>query len=129
MDFQLNNVEKRYSTKDVDIADLLNNLKTEDIRVRLGKDKKLKIKAPKGALTDAIKKELHQNKETIIDFLIKLESTKSKDNNSVVHSSSIPLSFTQERLWFLEQLEGPGSIYNMPGLFKLSGTIHVEFLR
>ncbi|HVR06603.1 MAG TPA: SDR family NAD(P)-dependent oxidoreductase, partial [Thermoanaerobaculia bacterium] len=39
-----------------------------------------------------------------------------------------PLSFAQERLWFLDRLE-PGSVaYNMPGAVRLSGPLEVSFL-
>ena len=33
---------------------------------------------------------------------------------SVVRDGDLPLSFFQERLWFLDQLEGLGSAYNVP---------------
>ena len=40
----------------------------------------------------------------------------------------IPLSFSQERLWFIDQLAGGSAHYNMPAVFRLSGTLNREAL-
>src|SRR5207249_6834304 len=40
----------------------------------------------------------------------------------------IPLSFSQERLWFLDQLHGGTAAYNLPIALRLSGRLDVEAL-
>jgi amino acid adenylation domain-containing protein len=40
----------------------------------------------------------------------------------------IPLSFSQERLWFIDQLEGSVQ-YHMPAILKLKGTLNKEALK
>ncbi len=40
-----------------------------------------------------------------------------------------PLSFAQERLWFLDQLDPGSAAYHMPGAFRLRGALDVPALR
>jgi surfactin family lipopeptide synthetase A len=42
---------------------------------------------------------------------------------------SVPLSFSQQRLWFLEQMEGELTAYNIPSALRLKGSLEVEALR
>ena len=47
----------------------------------------------------------------------------------IVNRDSVPLSFAQQRLWFLDQLEPDNPLYNVPTALRLSGKLNVELLR
>jgi amino acid adenylation domain-containing protein len=44
-------------------------------------------------------------------------------------SGPAPLSFAQQRLWFIEQAEAGQSTYNLPVAYELTGTLDVDTLR
>jgi amino acid adenylation domain-containing protein len=46
----------------------------------------------------------------------------------VARDADLPLSFAQERLWFLDQLEGGAPTYNVPGLIRIRGSLAVPML-
>ncbi len=46
----------------------------------------------------------------------------------ITEAESRPLSFNQERLWFLSQLGGDNTVYNLPFAIKLTGVVNVAVL-
>jgi amino acid adenylation domain-containing protein len=48
---------------------------------------------------------------------------------SAEYSSEVPLSFPQQRLWFLSQIEGANATYNMPAAVRIEGNLNVEALK
>ncbi len=44
-------------------------------------------------------------------------------------SNEFPLSRSQERLWFLHQLEGESAAYNMPSALQITGKLDIEALK
>lgn len=48
---------------------------------------------------------------------------------AVPHDRPLPLSFTQQRLWFLDQMEPGNPFYNIPSAMRLSGRLDIEALK
>jgi amino acid adenylation domain-containing protein len=46
----------------------------------------------------------------------------------VSRQTNLPLSFAQERLWFLDQLEPGSTVYNMSGALRLTGRLDIDAL-
>ncbi|WP_369414579.1 non-ribosomal peptide synthase/polyketide synthase [Corallococcus soli] len=73
---------------------------------------------------------------TVEELALKVESVQKSGHSATmpalvkqVRSDEEPLSFAQQRLWFLDQLQPGSAFYNLPAAVRLSGPLDVEALR
>ncbi|MEL6930714.1 MAG: condensation domain-containing protein, partial [Cyanobacteria bacterium J06600_6] len=89
---------------------------------------KLRFNAPEEVLTPELITQLKERKPEIIEFLEQASAVKSHKSTikPVSRSESLPLSFAQQRLWFMEQLQPDSAAYNIPTGVKLSGDLDLD---
>ncbi|KKE81559.1 amino acid adenylation domain-containing protein, partial [Pseudoalteromonas luteoviolacea] len=109
------------------IEQLLLHLKSNGIRVTLN-DGKLQVHAGKGKLSDELKQQLKSNKEHLVKYLSKNNIDSKKAVTAVERNEQSPLSFSQQRLWFIDQLQGGASEYNMPMAFEVKGPLNLSLV-
>lgn len=117
------------------ISDLILQLQRQQIRLWL-EDDKLCFQAPKGAFTSDLKAQVKQHQQEVIKFLQEAQgsiNTQEKVSQSIPRlsrssSSILSLSLAQQRLWFLDQLEGGSATYNMPVALKIVGNLNQSAL-
>ncbi len=86
----------------------------------------LHYRAAPGSLTPALLDEMVRRKADIIAFLqsaYQMADTARPLLRVIPRDGPLPLSFAQQRLWFLEQLAPGRPTYNIPAAFELSGTL------
>lgn len=116
-----------------EIESLFLRLKKSGIHLWLDQETgQLRFKAPKGALTPNLKAEIKTSKAAILKFLGDIEQTQNRAESrvtSVSRADGVPLSFAQQRLWFLYQMDGKSATYNIPACRRIFGKIDVESLQ
>jgi surfactin family lipopeptide synthetase A len=95
----------------VRVPALLTELRARDIYVWVDGDK-LKVNALAGALTPELREQLRQRKGEVLEFL----------------SRPAELSFAQQRLWFLDQVEMASTAYVIPWAMRLQGPLQAGAL-
>ncbi len=59
---------------------------------------------------------------------LQAKGVKAPEMVPVPRDQNLPLSFAQQRLWFLDQLEPNSPFYNLPETYTISGPLEVEVL-
>ena len=112
------------------VIDLLFKAKQEGIEILLHEGQ-LHVRLPKQSGFDkSILEELKNNKPGIIEFLERQVKTEGYENIPLFDRQQIkdvPLSFSQERLWFIHNMEG-SLLYHLPTILRLRGRLNREAL-
>ena len=96
-----------------------------------GANGQLIYRGPKEVLTADLRAELSERKAEILELL--------KDHRDAIpvevslqcvpRNGNLPLSFAQQRLWFLDQLEPDSAVYNVVGAWRIEGPLDSGTLR
>ncbi|MFN6307913.1 MAG: amino acid adenylation domain-containing protein, partial [Microcystis sp.] len=109
------------------VVEFLSYLNSLDIKLWL-EGEKLRFQAPKGVMTPEIKEEIAAKKPEILDFLRAAKiptNTVELEIIPVSRDQNLPLSFAQQRLWFLQQLSPDSHSYNLLDALRLEGNLNL----
>ncbi|MGO9110863.1 MAG: amino acid adenylation domain-containing protein [Thermoguttaceae bacterium] len=111
-------------------SELLSHLRRTGIKLWADGDQ-LRCSAPHGVLTPSILVELRTHKVSILKLLEDLKAGAIATASPITRASNdreLPLSFAQQRLWFIDQLEPNSSLYSIPLGLRLIGPLDVAIL-
>lgn len=112
----------------VSIVQLVAHL--QDLGVKLNfVNGELKVKAPKGVLAGELLEVVRDRKQALSAYIEEITLTQQKAKNKIEvvdREQLLPLSYGQQRLWFLDQLIPDSAFYNIPSALKLVGHLDVE---
>ncbi|MEG4340358.1 amino acid adenylation domain-containing protein [Microcoleus sp. D3_18_C2] len=115
----------------VELVEFLSYLRSLDINIFV-EGSRLRCNAPEGIITPKLRAEISHKKAEIISFLKAANRTSSFTPTPIVpmgRDGNLPLSFAQQRLWFLDQLVPNNPFYNVPAALRLTGSLNFSALQ
>ena len=109
------------------LIELLDRLGDANVRIWV-EGGRLRVRAPAGALTDELRSALDAHKTALV---AQLQAPTDRDRpplERVLRTAPLPLSFAQQRLWFLAELEPASAAYNIPAAIRMTGPLKPEIL-
>ena len=119
------------NNKTLTIVEFISWLHKHNIKVSTN-GKKLFYDAPKGAVTPTIRQNIAERKAEIMRFLQQVGQVSSPTIppiKAIPRDQKLPLSFSQEQLWFIDQLEGSKAPYIKHGALRMTGNLNVLALK
>ncbi len=115
---------------DSDTIALISRLRSLGIRL-WAEDDRLRIDAPKGVLNSSLREELSRSKSDIMRVINVWDRSAPADPvpiQTIARDGNLPLSFSQLRLWFLQELDPMTSAYNLRVLSRIKGFLDLKAL-
>ncbi|MGB3300746.1 MAG: amino acid adenylation domain-containing protein, partial [Phormidesmis sp.] len=111
------------------IETFLAALSRQDVKLWMDGDR-LRCSGPDAVLTEDFNAQLKARKLEIIAFLQQSQSAQGVQSRSEItptqRPENIPLSFAQQRLWFLHQMQTESAVYNLPMAIRVEGFLDLE---
>jgi amino acid adenylation domain-containing protein len=112
-------------------AELLTRLRAIGVQLNL-EDETIRLNAPKGALTPALQAELKASKPELLELLRAARQNGRKGAAGLIprvaRQELMPLSFAQQRLWFLQQMDPESTAYNLLSAIRMEGNLDADLL-
>ncbi|GFZ92179.1 non-ribosomal peptide synthetase [Okeania sp. KiyG1] len=108
------------------IKQLLSELRSLGVKLWV-EENRLQYSAPKGKMTSILRSELADRKAEILSFMLQIKQTTNIFEEQIKpierNGNPPPLSYAQQRLWFLEKMALSSNAYNMPLTLNLVGQL------
>ncbi|NET61334.1 MAG: non-ribosomal peptide synthetase, partial [Symploca sp. SIO2E6] len=108
------------------IEEFLFELRNQDIQLWL-EGEQLHYSAPEGKLTPTLLAQLRERKEEVLNFLYSAKQSVYSQQSHIKplerNGNPPPLSYAQQRLWFIEKMALSSNAYNMPLTLHLVGQL------
>lgn len=115
-------------------AELISTLQNLGVKLWVD-DNRLRCRAPKGVMTPELKDCLLKQEVNVLTFIQQRESRGRSATDVIqpiardLRNRDLPLSFAQQRLWFLDKMALTGNAFNVPLTLQMRGQLNLTALQ
>ncbi|MDJ0836638.1 MAG: amino acid adenylation domain-containing protein [Acidobacteriota bacterium] len=111
------------------VTDLMTDLRERGVKLWV-EGEKLRFKAPEKAMTPDLMGRLRRHKQDLLDFLAQASgNVRAPIRTAPRLGARRPLSFAQQRMWFLSKMSSANSAFHISGAFHWRGPLRIGLLK